>query len=195
MPKRFLRRYLPTADQLRNIRGLGFIGEKLFDPELWHLSRRSVRMGLLVGMFSAWIPAPQMPLACLGAVTLRCNLPLAAALCWISNPFTTPVMVFLAYSVGAGLMAQPALVLPSELSVAIVIEQVGAIGAPFLLGSVVCGLVSGLCSGLAIDLIWRVAVARRWRRRLHDLDAGSWRHRVRAAARSGLGTHSRHNRA
>jgi hypothetical protein len=182
MPKRFLRRYLPTADQLRNIRGLGFIGEKLFDPELWHLSRRSVRMGLLVGMFSAWIPAPQMPLACLGAVTLRCNLPLAAALCWISNPFTTPVMVFLAYSVGAGLMAQPALVLPSELSVAIVIEQVG-------------GLVSGLCSGLAIDLIWRVAVARRWRRRLHDLDAGSWRHRVRAAARSGLGTHSRHNRA
>ncbi len=172
---------MPTQEQLRRTRGLGFIGERLFDPDIWHLSRRSVRMAMLIGIFACWIPLPiQMPLACGLSIALRSNLPMAAALCWISNPITLPAMAYAGYKIGALLMGQAPLDLPDELTLAVLSEQIGAIGLPFLLGSVVCGLVTGLAAAMAIDLAWRYLVLRRWRQRLHAHGADIWRQAFRA---------------
>lgn len=180
MPRRFLARFMPTQEQLRRGGGLRFIGERVFDPEVWHVSRRSVRMATLVGVTSCWIPLPmQMPLACVLSIGLRCNLPMAAALCWISNPLTLPAMVYLAYKCGMVLLGRPPLELPDDLSAGVLLEQLGAIGLPFLLGSLVCGIVTGLAAAMAMDLIWRFAVLRRWRRRLHGHGEDAWRHGFR----------------
>ena len=172
---------MPTQDQLRARRGLGFIGERLFDPDIWHLSRRSVRTAMLVGIFACWIPLPiQMPIACGLALLLRCNLPLAASLCWVSNPFTLPAMVYLGFKLGAWMLGRPPLDLPEEISVSALLGQLGEIGFPFLLGSISAGLISGLAISMLVDLLWRVLVIRRWRRRLHGLGEDGWRQLFRA---------------
>ena len=172
---------MPSQDQLRARRGLGFVGERLFDPDVWHLSRRSVRMAVLVGIFACWIPLPiQMPIAAGLALLFRCNLPLAASLCWVSNPFTLPPMLYVAFKLGAWLLGRPPLALPDELSVSALTSQLGAVGLPFLLGSFCAGLVSGLALSMLIDLLWRFLVIRRWRQRAHGHGADGWRHHFRA---------------
>lgn len=172
---------MPTQEQLRRTRGLGFIGERLFDPDVWHLSRRSVRMAMLVGISACWIPLPvQMPLACGLSLLLRCNLPMAAALCWVSNPLTLPAMVYVGYKTGALLLGQSALEMPDEITLDVLTEQIGAVGVPFLLGSLVCGIVTGLAAAMAIDLTWRYMVLRRWRQRLQAEGMDIWRQAFRA---------------
>ena len=172
---------MPTQEQLRRTRGLGFIGERLFDPDIWHLSRRSVRMAMLIGIFACWIPLPiQMPLACGLSILLRSNLPMAAALCWVSNPITLPAMAYAGYKIGALLMGQAPINMPDEMTFDVITAQIGAIGLPFLLGSFVCGLVSGLAAAMAVDLAWRYLVLRRWRQRMHAEGADIWRQAFRA---------------
>jgi uncharacterized protein (DUF2062 family) len=65
-------------------------------------------MAFFVGLFLAFIPVPgQMVLAALGAVMLRCNLPISVGLVWITNPLTVPAIFYLAYQVGALIIDVP----------------------------------------------------------------------------------------
>ena len=83
----YLRRRLPARESVQ--RQLSFLGERLHDPELWHLTRHSTAGGLSVGLFMAFMPIPfQMLLAAPAAILLRVNLPIAAVSVWISNPLT-----------------------------------------------------------------------------------------------------------
>ena len=77
MPRRLLKRYLPSPDALRRQRSLRFMAHLIADPALWVLTRRSVANAFSVGLFSALLPIPcQMVVAALGARLGRCNLPL-----------------------------------------------------------------------------------------------------------------------
>ena len=74
--------------------------------ELWRFTRRSVprgvAVGLLVGIF-ALIPGVQIVGAALMCVPFRGNIPLAAAMTFLSNPATTPFFLVAAVNVGARL--------------------------------------------------------------------------------------------
>jgi len=61
----------------------------IFSRELWHPCRDTVATGLAVGLFAAMLPVPgQMILAAVVAMKLRGNIAIAAAACWVTNPFT-----------------------------------------------------------------------------------------------------------
>lgn len=76
----------------------------LSDPDLWHLTRKSVATGVAIGLFCAYLPMPlETLIAILMAVVFRGNILVAAALVWISNPLTWPVMFGAAYVLGAWL--------------------------------------------------------------------------------------------
>jgi len=91
MPKKLLKRFFPSQEFIQKHPSLSFLGPVLQDPNLFHLNRYSVSMAFLVGMFLAFFPAPgQMVLAGFVAFWLRCNLPIAIALVWITNPITIP---------------------------------------------------------------------------------------------------------
>ena len=61
----------------------------LFERDLWHPCRDSVAGALSIGIFCAMLPIPfQMLLAGLASVRAKANIPIAMAVCWISNPFT-----------------------------------------------------------------------------------------------------------
>ena len=174
MPRRLFKRYMPDPTSIREHRSLRFFGKLLHDPNLWHLNRHSVARAMGVGLFAALIPMPmQMLLAASLAIPLRGNLPIAVSLVWLTNPLTMPPVFFVTYMTGAWLMQVPPRSLPDEITVQWVTDQLSTIWQPFLLGSVVCGLVLGALAYFATLLHWHWWVGRQWRRRKEKRGSGA----------------------
>lgn len=166
MPKRIIRRYLPNPRTLREYALLRPVSRWLQEPDLWHLNRRSVSLGTLVGLFCAFLPMPfQMLPAAVLAILLRCNLPVAVALVWLSNPLTMPPMMYFCYRVGAWLLDRHVEPGGVHLNWEWLSANMGNIGYPLLVGSVLCGLVAGLVGMLLVRVSWRMHVVSRWRLR------------------------------
>ena len=85
-----------------------WVGNLLGDEAyLFHLSRRSVSLGVMVGLFWAFTPIPfQMLPAAITAWIIRANLPLSVALVWISNPVTVPPLLLIAYGIGSWILTR-----------------------------------------------------------------------------------------
>lgn len=166
MPRKFLKRYLPSPAHIRRQRALGMFGQRLGAAELWHLNRRSVSTAFGVGLFLAFFPVPgQTLIAVLVAMWLRCNLPLSVALVWISNPVTIPPMFFFAYKVGTWVLGVPPQAEQVSLSLEWLLARLGSVWQPLLVGSLICGVVAGLVGWGVIQGLWRWNVVQRWERR------------------------------
>ncbi|MNG94586.1 hypothetical protein D3C79_535980 [compost metagenome] len=166
MPRRLFKRYMPDPTSIREHKSLRFFGKLLHDPNLWHLNRHSVARAMGVGLFAALIPMPaQMLLAAALAIPLRGNLPIAVSLVWLTNPLTMPPVFFVTYMTGAWLMQVPPRTLPDELTFQWITDQLSTLWQPFLLGSVVCGVVLGILAYFTTMFYWRWWVGRQWRRR------------------------------
>lgn len=166
MPRRIFKRYMPDPNSIREHKSLRFLGKLLHDPNLWHLNRHSVARAMGVGLFAALIPMPmQMLLAASLAIPVRANLPIAISLVWLTNPLTMPPVFFVTYMTGAWLMQVPPRTLPEELTLDWITGQLSTLWQPFLLGSVVCGVVLGILGYCLTMLYWRWWVGRQWRRR------------------------------
>ncbi|MEP5765573.1 MAG: DUF2062 domain-containing protein [Halieaceae bacterium] len=166
MPKKALKRFIPSPRKLRQIKSLQFLGEWIYQPNLWHINRNSASKAFFVGLFTAFMPIPiQMVMAALLAIWLRCNLPLSVALCWISNPVTIPPLFYFAYRVGAAVLDTPPQVLEFELSLEWISHGLVAIWQPFLLGCVICGFFFGSLGYFTIQTLWRWQALQRWEAR------------------------------
>lgn len=82
MPRSVLRRVLPDAAALRENRALRWLGPLLERPWLWRLDRRSVALGLALGVFfGLLVPLGQVPIvAMLGTVIAILAVSVAASL-------------------------------------------------------------------------------------------------------------------
>lgn len=158
--------YLPTPDQLREVKSLAWLGNLLFDARLWHMTRRSASHGVWIGSFCCFLPIPfQMIPGVLLCFLFRANVPLAVAIIWISNPITMPVMFYFAYRVGAAVLGTPEVPFEMELSAQWLGDQFLRIWQPLLLGSLLCGTGMGLVLFGVVRLYWRYGIVRRWRDR------------------------------
>lgn len=160
MPKKFIKRYMPDHEKIRNNKQLNKVfGTLLHDPNLLHLNRRSVSMAFFVGLFMAFVPLPsQMIMAAAVAIFIRCNLPIAVGLVWVSNPITMPPLFYFAYKVGAVILNTPEREFSFELSWGWLGTELAAIWEPFLLGCAICGLVFGALGYALIRLLWRLHI-------------------------------------
>jgi len=141
-------------------------GQRLTEPKLWHLNRRSVAGGLALGLFIGFMPIlGQMVVAAAIAIFLRVNLPISVMAVWISNPLTIAPMYFFAYKVGALILQVPIEQHNFTLSWEWFMSEFLTIWQPFLLGSLVCGLMAALLGVLATRLVWRAIVIRNWLKR------------------------------
>ncbi|MGE0859376.1 MAG: DUF2062 domain-containing protein [Gammaproteobacteria bacterium] len=167
-PKQTLRRYFSNRDALASTRVGRWLGAHLHAPELWHFGRRSVAGGVGLGFFIAFMPMPGHSLIAVPlALLVGTNLPITVASVWLVNPFTfAPLFVF-ALEVGA-LVTGHAVDLHT-LSIDASWPSVRALFAelwqPLLVGCLLCGLSAGAIGNLAVRWLWRLHLARRWRRR------------------------------
>jgi len=166
MPRKLLKRMMPDPATIKENKSLSALGDWIHDPNLWHLTRHSASTAFLVGLFAALMPTPGQTLIAAGlAVLFRANLPIAVALTWVTNPLTTPPIVIVAYNVGAWLLSSPPLPTNFEFSFSSLFGEFGAVAKPFLLGSVVSGILAGSIGYVSIRLLWRWHVVRQWNAR------------------------------
>ncbi len=166
MPRRIIKRYMPDHETIRNHKHLKFLGALLHDPNILHLNRRSVSGAFSVGLFMAWVPVPfQMILGAIGAIVARVNLPISVGLVWVTNPFTMPPMFYFAYKIGAWTLGMPARPFTFEPSFEWLIGELDIIWQPFLLGCLICGVVSAILGNVLIRGFWRFHVSRSWKER------------------------------
>jgi uncharacterized protein (DUF2062 family) len=167
MPRRFIKRFLPHPDRIKENKSLRHLGELIHDPNLWHLNRHSVARAMAVGLFWAIIPMPlQMLAAAATAIPARANLPISAALVWLTNPLTTPPIFYFSYVLGAWLMDTPALEMPDEITLRWIAGIVANHWQPLYLGSFVLALICAAVGYVLTRMGWRLWVQLTWRKRL-----------------------------
>ena len=170
------RKHAPSKEELQRSKLLRPLGKRIWASELWRLTRRSVPAGVAVGLFVGiflMIPGLQIVGAALLAVPFRANIPIAAAMTFVSNPATTPFFIIAAIDVGNRLGFHADLA---------AFDRLSAARAPmrdwfaWMLSDAAPALVSGLTiiglafafAGFFVSLVvWRLWIRSKWRSRLH----------------------------
>lgn len=166
MPKKFIKRFMPDHRTVREHKYLQFLGRSLHEPNLWHLNRRSASGAFAVGLFCAFVPIPfQMVPAAALAILFRVNLPISIALVWITNPVTMPPIYYFCYKLGAWLLGVTPQPWAFELSFEWLINGMGTLWKPFLLGCLLIGTASAATGYLLVRGLWRLHIVRHNRRK------------------------------
>lgn len=162
-----MKRYLPTREKVKQMRELSFLGNRIFEPNLWHFNRYSLSVAFLVGGICTFLPIPFQMIPCvLLCVWVRCNIPLALVVVWISNPITMGPMMFLAYRVGGWVLGIEQEFSPIDPSFEWFTEQISIIWLPLVVGCVVCGVTLGMTGFTAIRLYYRWRITRYKQRKI-----------------------------
>ncbi|USZ14466.1 DUF2062 domain-containing protein [Moraxella sp. FZLJ2107] len=204
MPKNKIKAWLPTPEKLRENRLIAMFAPFLADPRLWQMNRGSLNRAVYVGVLAAFFPLPgQMPLAIIGALLVRANVPMAVALTWITNPLTGIPVFWAAYSLGAWLLGEPMIgirsigIILSDLTLWVTTSD--AIN-PFthhkifswqtmVVGLVLSAIITSIVLGVAFRIFWHYRTVRDWQAR-HGYNAKAPRfskqkgHKAREKARA-----------
>ncbi|HHC73832.1 MAG TPA: DUF2062 domain-containing protein [Thiothrix sp.] len=166
MPKKFFKKFVPSAQDMKKKKTYRFLGKWLHDSAIWHFNRRSVAGAFAIGLFFAWFPIPsQIVYSSITAVYFRVNLPISASLVWITNPITIPPLFYSAYRLGCFLLGEDASMQGFEMSIEWFTNSFGQIWQPLMVGSLSLGVISGALGYILIHLMWRLHIMIRWKNR------------------------------
>lgn len=172
----WLRRKMPTREEMARNRYLAPIAHRFLTPELWRFTRRSVPRGVALGVFAGFIiPLGQIFLAAFLALPARANVPLAALVTFITNPITFPFWAIVANKTGK-------LILNIDAAVGgVARDQIASDQGPLAtffemagvtaFGFVVLAIVGSAIGYLSASFVWRIVVARKRKRRLREMEA------------------------
>lgn len=164
---------LPAREDMERNKYLAPIAHRFGRSELWRFTRRSVPRGVALGLFAGFIiPVGQIFLAAFLALPARANVPVAALITFVTNPFTLPFWLVVANKVGRVMLKLDAATggaAQAELASGRwrdfgwfqVLEGVGATAFGFIVLAIVFAALGYFVSGL----LWRFLVARKWTRR------------------------------
>ena len=164
----------PKREELAKSRWMKPFGSRVMHSEFWRFTRRSVPRGVAAGLFVgvfALIPGVQIVGAALMSIPFRANIPVAAAMTFLTNPLTTPFLIAAAIPVGnqLGFHADSAAVMEKYARGAPIGEWLTwffSDAAPALIsGLFIIAVVSGAIGYFLSVFIWRWWTARKWKRR------------------------------
>jgi hypothetical protein len=164
-------RHLPRRKHIKGTMVHRLFGDRLFDSELWHPSRQRFASGIALGAFFALMPP--LPFQMLGAGIIayitRVNVPAAMTGTWISNPFTTPFIVYLQYRLGCFMMGRD----PIHIAEGQFLSSLAAAPLPYMLGILPSAIILALISYPISLIVWdgifsRIEAAKK-RKALHAL--------------------------
>jgi uncharacterized protein (DUF2062 family) len=174
----WVRANTPDREALGSSKWLGPFGKHVTRSELWRFTRRSVprgvAVGLMIGIF-LMIPGLQIIGAALMCVPVRGNIPIAAAMTFLSMPATTPFILVGSIAIGNALGWHADLSTFSSLyergaTVGEWVRWLASDAAPSLVvGLFVMGTVAAAIGYVVAAIGWRLWTARKWRGRGHRL--------------------------
>jgi uncharacterized protein (DUF2062 family) len=168
-------RHLPRAKHIRGTLAHRLFGERLFDSGLWHPTRHRFAAGMALGAFFALMPP--LPIQMLGALVIayitRVYAPAALLGTWISNPFTTPLIVYWQYRLGCLLLDRR----PGDLKVEHLKDTLTGAPLPYFVGILPSAILLAIIAYPLTLLVWDWVTAR--------IEASKKRRRA-AAARQAL---------
>ena len=103
---RWIAKHAPKREELAESRWLRPFGTRVLQSDLWRFTRRSVPRGVAVGLWIgifALVPGIQIVGSALLSIPFRANIPIAAAMTFLTNPFTTPFLLGASWFVGNSL--------------------------------------------------------------------------------------------
>ncbi len=173
VPRKFFKRYMPSAEKVREVRALHLFGDALFHPALWHLNRRSAAGGVAIGMFCGLIPGPfQMLGAGIAAVLFRVNLPVALLTTLYTNPLTIVPLYLAAYALGNFALGASGGRPPSPPPDWLWSDQLASIralgdwavglGAPLALGVFLLACLLSAAGYVMVRVLWSIHLRRAW---------------------------------
>jgi uncharacterized protein len=163
-----LGRTMPSREAMAKNKYLAPIAHRFLSPELWRFTRRSVPRGVALGLFAAFIiPVGQIFLAAFLAWPARANVPLAAAVTFVTNPFTIAFWAVVANRVGNFILRIDATA--TEIVMAQATDNVWwdyivdafQVAGVTVVGFFVLAAVTSAVGYLAAGAIWRVIVGRK----------------------------------
>ncbi len=168
----FLRKHMPKREEMARNKYLAPIAHRFLSPELWRFTRRSVPRGVALGLFAAFIiPVGQIFLAAFLALPARANVPLAALVTFITNPFTIAFWAVVANRVGQFILridAATSGVANEQLQSGDwqwVIDAFEVAGVT-VVGFFVLAVIASSIGYLLASAVWRVIIARKRAKRL-----------------------------
>lgn len=167
---RWLEKNAPKREELAENRFMKPFAGRVLRSDLWRFTRRSVprgvAIGLLVGIF-LMIPGLQIIGAALMSVPFRANIPIAAAMTFLSNPATTPVILTASYFLGSWFGLGGTAALPGRgSSVGEWSAWAFSDAAPALVSGLFLIAVAAAAIGYVVSLfVWRWWTGRKWKRR------------------------------
>jgi hypothetical protein len=166
----WLVRHMPTREEIGRSRWSKPFGGRVLASEYWRFTRRSVPRGVAVGLWFgifALIPGIQIIGSALLSIPFRANIPVAAAMTFLTNPLTTPFLLAASYFVGDRLGLGGEKGVPGrEASIG---EWLGWLFSDAAMATVsgllIIATVSAAVGYFGTVLFWRWWTGRKWRRR------------------------------
>jgi uncharacterized protein len=172
-----IRKNTPTREEMAQNKYLAPIAHRFLSPELWRFTRRSVPRGVALGLFAAFIiPIGQIFLSAFLALPTRANVPLAALVTFVTNPFTLPFWLVVANRIGDWALrfdaTAPAIATAKANTGAwnFLIDAYQVAGAT-VVGYLVLSLVTPIIGWVVSGWVWRAVVSRKRARRLKIMEA------------------------
>jgi uncharacterized protein (DUF2062 family) len=176
---RLAAKHTPSREEVLESRWLKPFGKRIRQSDLWRFTRRSVPRGVFAGLFIGiflMIPGLQIVGAALLSIPMRANIPIAAAMTFLSNPATTPFFLIASLEVGSRLgfhtdMASFEALRTRHAPLGDWFAWLWTDAAPAMVsGLLVIGLGVAL-AGYIVSLVgWRWWIGRKWRQRASQGD-------------------------
>lgn len=120
-------------------------------------NRKMISKGVLIGLFIAFIPMPMQMLAVVSVMPFtRFNVPVAIAMCWLSNPFTMPAMYYMEYLTGSFLLGTE--VSNVELTLEWFSNNFDNIFIPLYVGTAFYSVFGSILGYYLVNLLWRISI-------------------------------------
>lgn len=170
--RKWFKRMSPDRDRMLANRWLRPLAHRLTHPQIWQFNRRNVARGVALGLFMGFVlPAGQIVGAAVMAASIRGNLLVAAAMTFVTNPFTTLPIYYAAYRTGSFLLSPflGASNTASQMSpntAVFTLETLTSGSLATVFGLLLFATVSSATGFAAVHLGWRLSLLLQWRRRL-----------------------------
>ena len=159
---------MPNKKSIMNKNMMRLFSNYLYDPNIWHVHRRSSAGGAAIGVFCAFIPLPIQTISAVAfAIIFRVNLPISILFSLLTNPFTIPFIFLSSYKVGLFLLrVEDSNIMQLSLNNKTLHEWFGTqfihIWQPLVAGCLILGLISAIFTYFTVRILWRLSAITKW---------------------------------